>query len=619
MERWKRRAVDLLTSIAFGGCADSSVVPYYPQKVEIGETEPPCFRRAYPEKHGMSSGRIYSMLCELEGERRANMHSIMVLCGGEVISECSADGYDTRSWQVSHSMAKSVVGVIIGGLVDDEMLSLDARLVDLFPEIEYRDKRFPLVTVEHLLTMTSGVDFAEAGAVTELEWTKAFFNATVRFGPGSRFSYNSMNSYILVRVAERVSGEPFGVLARKRFFAPMGIKSYLWEKSPEGSEKGGWGLYMSPQSWAKIGCMMLWGGKYGGKQIVSEDWVRNSTATKAITPEENGGFNYGYQVWTARDSDQFLLNGMLGQNVWVCPRNDVVVVMTGGNNEIFQTSAALEIVRKYLGSGLNDRLDRSDQRLLRQKESSFFNSRRWVCSSGRGVGLLFRLGILRSLSGDKKWDNVLGKYAFGDNNVSIMPLTLRMMQNNLDAHLESIMLSRRGDDLLLSFCESSVEYKLAVGLDRCLTNLFICRGEQYVVRAIAGITQVGGEDEYRIELAFSETSSVRRLKIKKSTRDRVEVALSETPNQRLVENLIENYSKTNSLVRFVVDIIERRFGVGAVKQKIESGFNPVLIGADMSVNGYEKIVAAQTEKAAERSSGIKMLRAVVDRFINPDD
>ena len=227
MERWKRRAVDLLTSIAFGGCADSSVVPYYPQKVEIGEKESPCFRRAYPEKHGMSSGRIYSMLCELEGERRANMHSIMVLCGGEVISECSADGYDTRSWQVSHSMAKSVVGVIIGGLVDDEMLSLDARLVDLFPEIEYRDKRFPLVTVEHLLTMTSGVDFAEAGAVTELEWTKAFFNATVRFGPGSRFSYNSMNSYILVRVAERVSGEPFSVLARKRFFAPMGIKSYL--------------------------------------------------------------------------------------------------------------------------------------------------------------------------------------------------------------------------------------------------------------------------------------------------------------------------------------------------------------------------------------------------------
>lgn len=233
--------------------------------------------------------------------------------------------------------------------------------------------------------------------------------------------------------------------------------------------------------------------------------------------------------------------------------------------------------------------------------------------------MLFRLGILRSLSSDKKWDNVLGKYAFGDNNVSIMPLTLRMMQNNLDAHLESIMLSRRGDDLLLSFYENGVEYKLAVGLDRCLTNLFICRGEKYIVRAIAGVTQVGGEAEYRIELAFSETSSVRRLKIKKTTRDRVEVTFSETPNQRLVENLIENYSKTNSLVRFVVDIIERRFGVGAVKQKIESGFNPVLIGADMSVNGYEKIVASQTEKAAERSSGIKMLRAVVDRFINPDD
>ena len=609
------RAVDLLTSIAFGGRADSSVVPYYPQKERLGSAETACFKRAYPEKYGISSGRIYSMLCELEEEKRANVHSIMILCNGEVISECSVDGYDTRVWQVSHSMAKTVVGIIIGSLVDDGLVSVETKLVDLFPEIGYRDKRFPLITLEHLLTMTSGVDFAEAGSMTETEWTNAFFSSAVRFLPGSRFSYNSMNSYILARVAERVGGESFETLAERRFFAPMGIRSYLWEKSPEGCEKGGWGLYMSPQSWAKVGCMMLWGGVFGGKRLLSEEWVRSSCTTKAITPDMYGGFNYGYQIWTARDSDQFLFNGMLGQNVWVCPKNNIVVVMTGGNNEIFQSSSALEIVRKYLGGKMIDTLDRSDQRLLRRKENGFFDSRRWVVPRGGEGGLLFRLGILRHSSFDQKWDDVLGKYRFGDNNIGMMPMTLRIMQNNLDSHLEMLSLSRRGDDLLLRYQESGVEYEIVVGLCEHIDNIYECRGEKYLLRAVGRATRgEGGDLEYRIELIFAETASVRRLKIKKSTEGRVEIAFFETPNHRLVENLIDNFSRTNSVVSFAVDLIERRFGEGVVNQKIKAGFNPVLIGADTSIAGCEEIVAEQSKIALEESNSIKLLRAVVTRF-----
>ena len=615
MEKWKRRSVDLLTSIAFGGSGDMSVVPFCVQKSEIGGYEKSCFSYASAEKYGISSGRIYNMLCELEGERRANVHSIMVLCGGEIISECSVGGYDTRMWHVSHSMAKTVVGIIIGSLVDDGLISLDMRLVDIFPEIKYRDKLFPLINIEHLLTMTSGVEFAEVGSITEIGWIDAYFNSLVRFVPGSRFAYNSMNSYILVRIVERICSQSFEVLAERRFFAPMGIRSFLWEKSPEGYEKGGWGLYMSPQSWAKVGLMMLSRGVYCGRRIVSEKWVDTSVTTKAITPESNGGFNYGYHIWTARDSKDFLFNGMLGQNVWVCPDNDLVVVMTGGNSEIFQESAALEIVRKYLGGKIKDTHIRNARGLLRYKERHFFESRSWVHQKRKNNRLLYRIGVFSSFFANNAWENLCGCYAFGENRVGIMPLTLRIMQNNLLSRLEMICFSLRGEDLIMEYLESGEKYKLRIGLYDYVDNLLICRGEKYIVRAMAeAVGHNMGDFEYRIELVFAETSSVRRLKIKKTTRGRVEIAFSETPSHHLVENLVDNFSKTNSIISFAVDLIERKFGEGVVKRKIQSGFNPVLVGADVSFGDYQSIIEEQTRIMNEESRSVRLLMAFVSRF-----
>ena len=193
MEKWKKRAVNLLSALAFGSDGTPSVIPYYPQKTKISSHEHKYFVRSVPERHGISSRRIYSMLCSLETEPRANVQGLMVLCGGEVISECTRDGYDLNTWRLSHSMSKTVTGMAIGMLVDEGKLRLTERLVDIFPEIPYKDKNFPLITVEHLLAMTSGVTFGEAGSVTEAEWTRAFFNSPLKFVPGSEFAYNSMD------------------------------------------------------------------------------------------------------------------------------------------------------------------------------------------------------------------------------------------------------------------------------------------------------------------------------------------------------------------------------------------------------------------------------------------
>ncbi len=618
MEKWKKRSINLLFSLIFGGGEDFSVVPYYPQKTMVGLFDEPFFRRGIPERHGISSKRLYNMLCRLEAERRANVHSLLVIADGEVICECSAEGYSVGCWQVSHSMSKTVCGMVIGLLIGDGLLSLDTKLVDIFPEIAYRDKKFPQITIHHLLSMTAGVDFAEAGAVTEKDWTSAYFSSTVRFNPGTKFAYNSMNTYILARIAERVSAKPFGKVADEKIFAPMGIQNYLWELGPEGCEKAGWGLYMSPESWGKLGYMMLCRGDFFGKRILPESWVELSSTVKAVAPEYSGGFNYAYQMWTSRTGEEILFSGMLGQNVWICPKNKVVVVMTGGNNELFQASPALEIVRSHLGGKIEDGVNKRDLSVLREKERKFLKNRRWASTKEKNRGLFALWGkrISRFLDGELK--RTCGRYAFVENNVSVIPLILRAMQNNFYSGIDILEVEMAGDNLLLIVREGREEYIVLAGLYRYTANVISVRNEKYRVMATACVENNGrGERELRLELIFSETASVRRIVIERIGDEMIRMRLSETPNNRLLERFLDEYSSQNSTIAFAKGVIERRFGERVISEKAERTFTPIITGVRTTIPGYRKLLDEMA--APEESGSIKFIRALLERFFKEDD
>ncbi|MBE6533328.1 MAG: serine hydrolase [Ruminococcaceae bacterium] len=615
MEKWKKRSIDLLTSLAFGTDGTPSVVPYYPQKTRVSGDEERFFRRSTPERHGISSKRIYNMLVSLESEKRANIHNLVILAGGEIISECSRDGYGVNVAHLSHSMSKTVTGMIIGILHSDGLIDLDDAIVDIFPEIPYRDKRFANITVRHLLTMTSGVDFGEAGSITESKWTEAFFASSLRFAPGSKFAYNSMNSYILARVAERVSGKPFATLAGERFFDPLEIRNYLWEKSPEGTEKGGWGLYMSAESWAKVGYMFLSGGVFCERRILPREWVECSGRDGAQTGYVSGDFDYGYQIWYSREGEEYLFNGMLGQNVWICPKNDVVVVVMSGNNELFQDSPALEIIRRHLGGEINDELHRADYRVLRERETEFFDSRRWVRPREKKQGLFYWLGIRRRETFDVLWSRVLGEYRFGKNNDGMLPLVVRAMQNNLNSTLESLSLFRRNSELYLTFVESGVKHILPVGLYEPRGAVLDFRGEKYIVKCMGeAILIADGTAEYRIELIFPELPNTRMLKITAMNDDRIRLELFETPNNKIVENLLSRVASFSSVASVSMEIIERRFGDGIIARTLRRAFCPMLIGASADSPDCEKIVAEETLRRQNESRAVKLIRAVIDRF-----
>ncbi len=621
MERWKKRAVDLLTSISFGSKDGTlSVVPYYPQKTDTALSEVPTLVRSTPEKHGISSKRLFSMLSELEAERRANVHGLMILKDGEVICECSREGFSVNEWHLSHSMSKTVTALAIGMLCDEGLIGTDMRVVDIFPEYKYKDKRFSQITIHHLLSMTSGVGFSEAGSVTESKWTEAFFSSALKFAPGTKFNYNSMNSYILAHIVVRTAKMSMTDFLRDRLFLPLGIHSYFWEKSAEGVEKGGWGLYLSCESWAKIGHMMLCGGAFFGRRILSEGWVRRSDMTHATAPEINGDFNYGYQLWVGRRSEESLFNGMFGQNVWICPRNNIVAVVMSGNNELFQDGPALEIIRKYLGGRINDQLNGRDIKLLHSKETSFFDSRAWVKRRERRRGFMYLLGLRNSRPFDDRWSGLLTSYVFAENHVGILPLIIRTMQNNLSSKIEKVAFDRYADSLYMIVRESGEDYRFEIGLYDYKEDILDFRGERYIIRTLGeAILTPDGKEEYRIEILFPELPSSRSIRIVKEGEGAVRMILSECPNNKIAENLLERITNMSSPINFGVDLLERRFGEGFINKKLESSFNPELVGVDTAVPGHEEILERENMRARAESRLVKLLRGVVDTFFKDDE
>ena len=623
MERWIKRTVELATGLIFTGKQNPSVISYYPQKTEISGYEARYFPRTDPERQGVSSGRLVAMLKALERDKRVNVHTLLCLKGGEIICACAHPGYDINVWHLSHSMSKTVTGMAIGMLRDDGKLSLDDYLVDLLPEFRYRDDKIAKITVKHLLTMTSGVRFSEAGSVTESKWTETYFDSSCAFEPGTNFAYNSMNSYILARIAVKLTGKSLTEFLDERLFGPLHITNRFWEKSHEGIEKGGWGLYLSCESWAKLGYMMLRGGVFEGRRILSEAWVNESHQRHVKTPEGIGHFDYGYHLWSSRDDDGYLFNGMLGQNVWICPRNDIVLVMTSGNNELFQNSPARAIAEEYLAVDLANDLSRGfegDVADLRYAEKHFFEGRHKIRPYMPKRGLAQRLGLKSVCTYPPEWNDLVGKYHFAKNNVSIMPLVVRAMQNNLHGSVEGVEFYLDGGDLFFAYTEGGRSYCLAVGFSSFKETVIDFHGEKYVARVMGEAME--DEDRnmlYKLEIIFPELPNSRMIKFALEEDGRLVARLSEMPSEKIAEVFLKEMNGTNPKLTLYMNLIERRLGKNAAGKRVTEAFAPTLIGARIGSPEYSAVMDSERERAHLQDRTSRWIDSLVNKLLHEDE
>lgn len=294
--------------------------------------------RSLPEREGIPSGAVAAFLDRVQKEG-LTLHSLLLLRNGKVITEGYWFPYTPVFPHHIYSFSKSFVSAAVGLAVAEGRLRLDDRVGDFFPQKSPKaDPKTCSVTVRQLLTMSSGNPANEVLAVTEGDWADRFLNAAPQFEPGSAFHYNSINTYMLARILRAVTGEGLCDYLRPRLFAPLGFGEVKWSTCPMGVEAGGWGLHLCTEDLAKFMQMTLQHGRWKGRQVLPEDWVREATSTQidnSVTAKgevelADNRAGYGYQFWMCRTPGIYRADGAFAQYGVVWPEKNLVAVTTCG-------------------------------------------------------------------------------------------------------------------------------------------------------------------------------------------------------------------------------------------------------------------------------------------------
>ena len=541
------------------GKTGATRVDYFPQKPDFpfDAVYEQAFVRATPESQGISSDLFAALLRELDASKDTEMHHFMALRHGKVICECNFAPYPKGMWHITHSMCKSITGMAIGMLIEEEKLKLDENIYDIFPDhINAFSKIFrPVITVENLLTMTSGVTFNESGIVSGNDWLGSFLNASVNGKPGTEFQYNSLNTYVLSAIVTKRTGETLTEYLTPRLFGPLGITKYYWETCPKGITKGGWGLFLCAEDMAKLGQLYLQRGKWNGQQLVSEYWIEISTARHLKT--QNDTYGYGYQLWMEQRPGSFEYNGMLGQNVIIYPDMDMVLVTNAGNKEMFQDCIMLNIIRKYFPVNYHpaDVLPENPlsysllKRLCGELENGEHNNRstslrgRWkrnVVSRRKHSDKKYSYRI--SAAVDRPSDHhsfmraVSGRtYVMEQQNIGIAPLFVQVFHNNMTDGISEISFTYDAGNFYVSFTEGEVIHKLPVGFGRAADGCVDLHGEHYLVATLGEFARDENDiPVLKLEITFIEECVKRKVHIFFHEDNGIEIRWNETPGKKMI-------------------------------------------------------------------------------------
>ena len=294
------------------------------------------------------------------------LHSIMILKHGNVVYERWLNGEGPDKPHVMYSVSKTFTSAAAGLAISEGKLKLDDKVISFFPDDlpENISDNLAAMTVRDLLTMTGGHDTEpsmDPGQAKAMTMTRLFLGHEVLHTPGEFYLYNSLGTYMVSAIIQQVTGERVNDYLDIRLWQPLGIEKPRFDRSPQGINFGGWGLYLKTEDMAKMGQLLLQGGKWNGVQVLPEDWVREMSSYQVPSAPsgtrfdelEQAGLNkdnndwvqgYGYQMWVCRHG-AFRADGANGQYIIVFPEKDAVLVLTTDSN-LYQPY--LDLVWEYL-------------------------------------------------------------------------------------------------------------------------------------------------------------------------------------------------------------------------------------------------------------------------------
>jgi CubicO group peptidase (beta-lactamase class C family) len=300
-----------------------------------------------------------------------NIHAVLVARGGRLVFERYFKGsdevpsrfygsrvenisFDTDTLHNLKSASKSVASLAVGVAIDRGLIrSVNEPIFSFFPELsDLRSPEKEPIQLVHALTMSMGLAWVEATPSTgddndEVRMHRApdpcryVLGLPVTAPAGQAFFYNTGALTLVSAVIRKATGRPLDEFARETLFEPLGITGVEWTRVKGDTDAGG-GLRLRPRDMAKIGQLVLAGGSWNDRQIVSKAWIETSTAPKLKATDDQ---SYGYLWWLGRSR----LNGREvhwvgalvrgGQSIRIVPELDLVVAVTAGYYQDYSAQA----------------------------------------------------------------------------------------------------------------------------------------------------------------------------------------------------------------------------------------------------------------------------------------
>ena len=329
----------------------------YNQQPCNAASQPSCNANSLPRQldNGKIKAAADNLFAAADTMENVTLQSVMILKDGNVVYQHWANGGDPNVPHVLHSVSKSFCATAVGMAVDEGKIKVTDKLVDFFPD-KLPAKVSPnlkAVTIKDLLTMNCGQETEvkiEQNGVMPVDWVEAFLAHPFTKTPGTWYCYNSIGTYMLSAIVQKVTGEKILDYLTPRLFEPLGIEKPRWEESPQHVNCGGWGLYLKTEDMAKFGQLFLQKGMWNGKRIISEAWV--DEASKCQVPSVPAGtrpdevekkglttdncawlLGYGYQMWRCPENS-YRADGARGQYIIVCPDKDAVIAVTADSPDL---------------------------------------------------------------------------------------------------------------------------------------------------------------------------------------------------------------------------------------------------------------------------------------------
>ncbi|MCY3414420.1 MAG: serine hydrolase [Candidatus Heimdallarchaeota archaeon] len=302
---------------------------------------------AAPESVNLNSTELENIL----QHRTDPLHSVLIVKEDKLVYEkyyvTSNKAYSKYDKHVLFSASKSFTSALIGIAIDQGFInSIDQKVIDFFPEMNFSnlDTMKRNLSINHLLTMTSGIDWFEGAPTDDLVMMSMNLNPVqyvldqkMVTEPGTYFRYNTGASYLLAAIIAKTSGMTTKQFALKYLFTPLGMtpEDVLWMSDSNGYSLGGIGLFLTPRNMAKFGMLYANNGIWNGDQIISKEWIEASSNNQILGIPIYQGYRpmypvtgYGYQFWISDTLGVYAAEGYQGKMIIIDPISKAVVVFT---------------------------------------------------------------------------------------------------------------------------------------------------------------------------------------------------------------------------------------------------------------------------------------------------